>query len=199
MKYVLAALLVLHGLIHLMGFFKAFGLAELPQLAGPISRPMGVLWLSAGLLTVVAAGLLFAVPRWWWLAGLASVLLSQAVIISSWSDARFGTVANAVTLVAVVLTVFLSGPASLHAEYERRVQAGLQRSTPQPLVTEADLAPLPELVAKYLRRSGVVGSRGCTTSPRAGTAASAPRRRARGCPSRPSSTTSSTRRRGCSR
>jgi hypothetical protein len=43
MSTALAVLLVIHGLLHLMGFLKAFGLAELPQLTGPISQPLGLL------------------------------------------------------------------------------------------------------------------------------------------------------------
>ena len=42
MRSVLAVLLVLHGLIHLLGFAKAFGFAELNQLKEPISRSMGL-------------------------------------------------------------------------------------------------------------------------------------------------------------
>ena len=50
MRWVIAALLIVHGLIHGMGFAKAFGYASLPQLTQPISRGMGVVWLIAGLL-----------------------------------------------------------------------------------------------------------------------------------------------------
>ena len=46
MRLLFALLLVVHGLIHAMGFAKAFGLAELSQLTREISRPLGVLWLT---------------------------------------------------------------------------------------------------------------------------------------------------------
>ena len=55
MRWIVAGLLTLHGLIHLMGFAKAFGYAELPQLTQPLSREMGLLWLAAGLLVVASA------------------------------------------------------------------------------------------------------------------------------------------------
>ncbi len=48
MRWIVVGVLALHGLIHAMGFAKAFGLAELPQLVQPISRAMGVAWLLAG-------------------------------------------------------------------------------------------------------------------------------------------------------
>ena len=38
--------LIIHGLIHLLGFAKAFRFAELPQLTQPISPLVGVLWLD---------------------------------------------------------------------------------------------------------------------------------------------------------
>lgn len=55
-RIVIAALLVLHGMIHFFGFAKAFQIAEIPQLLLPISEPTGVLWLIAGVLCLVAAG-----------------------------------------------------------------------------------------------------------------------------------------------
>ena len=51
-------ILGVHGLIHLLGFAKAFGLADLPQLAQPISRTWGALWLAAGMRVLAAAALL---------------------------------------------------------------------------------------------------------------------------------------------
>ena len=41
MRWIVAVLLAVHGLIHLMGFAKAFGYAELPQLTQPV-------WVSRG-------------------------------------------------------------------------------------------------------------------------------------------------------
>ncbi len=160
MSTALILLLVVHGLIHLMGFLKAFGLAALPQLTMPISRPAGVLWLVATLGMLVTAALVHVSPRWWWAAGAAAIVVSQGVIVGSWGDAKFGTLANVIVLVAVVLGFFSEGPASLRADYEREVARGLARAASQAPVTEADLAPLPPLVQRYLRRVGVVGQPG---------------------------------------
>lgn len=158
MSIALAVLLVVHGLIHLMGFVKAFGLADLPRLKGHISRPLGVLWLVAAVALLATAVALGAAPRWWWAAGVVAVVVSQVVIVTSWSNARFGTIANAVVLVSAVLGFFFEGPQSLKAEYEREVKRGLDRATPMPTVTEADLAPLPQPVQRYLRLVGVLGN-----------------------------------------
>lgn len=157
MSAVLVVLLVLHGLIHLMGFLKAFGFAALPQLALPISRPLGVLWLVAAVAMLATGALVYLSPRWWWAVGAAAVVLSQVVIVASWGDAKFGTLANVVVLVAAILGFFSAGPTSLRAEYEREVGRGLARSAPAAPVTEQDLAPLPLQVQRYLRLAGVVG------------------------------------------
>ena len=49
-----------------------------------------------------AAAALFVAPRWWWAVGAVAGVMSQAVILTSWSDAKVGTVANALPLVEVL-------------------------------------------------------------------------------------------------
>jgi hypothetical protein len=60
MKPLFAAVLVVHGLIHLMGAAKASRLAALPQVTQPISSAMGLAWLLAAVLFLGTAGALFA-------------------------------------------------------------------------------------------------------------------------------------------
>ena len=157
MRWVFALVIVVHGLIHVMGLVKGFGLAELPQLTLPITRGMGVVWFLAALLCLASVVALFAWPRGWWALGLAAVVLSQFVIITAWSDAKFGTVPNIVLLLAAVYGYLTLGPASFRAQFERAATAGIERPSSAPLVTEADLAPLPEPVRRYLRATGMVG------------------------------------------
>ena len=157
MRTMIAIVLVLHGLIHLMGFAKAFGLAELPQLTHPISKSMALLWLLPAVLLVAAAAALFALPRWWWVAGILAVVISQAVIITSWNDAKYGTIANAILLVGVVLGFLSQGPSSFRAEYDRAVERELGRVADTSVITDPDLAHLPVVVQNYLRTAGAVG------------------------------------------
>jgi len=156
-KLAFAALLAVHGLIHLMGFAKGFGLAELPQLTQPISRAMGLVWLLGAILVLAAAGALFAWPRAWWILGALALLVSQACVLSAWKDARFGTAANAVLLVGVALGLLSRGPWSFRAEYEREAARLLAAGGPGAPIEEADLAPLPPAVQRYLRFAGAVG------------------------------------------
>src|ERR1700730_12982746 len=101
LRWTLIGLLTLHGLIHLMGFAKAFGYAELPQLTQPISRESGVLWLLAGVLVVVTAVMLSTGVRTYWIVSGLALLVSPLVIITPWPDAWASTAVNAVLLLAV--------------------------------------------------------------------------------------------------
>ena len=62
MTAVFAIVLVIHGLIHLLGFAKAFGLADLPQLTQPVPSVLGLLWLLAAFLFLATAAALFVWP-----------------------------------------------------------------------------------------------------------------------------------------
>jgi uncharacterized protein DUF6544 len=155
MRTAFTVVLALHGLIHFMGFAKAFRLADLPQLAHPVSRGVGVAWLVAGLLMLASAAMVTLAPRWWWAIGALALVASQAVIASSWSDAKFGTLANGLLLLGVAYGFASRGPLSLRAEFARDLT--FAAPAPASLLTEEDLAPLPEPVKRYVRRSGVVG------------------------------------------
>ncbi|MFP3906105.1 MAG: DUF6544 family protein [Acidimicrobiales bacterium] len=157
-RWVVVAVVVVHGLIHLLGAAKGLGWAEVDQLSEPIGTAMGIGWLAAAA-SVVAAGLLLAARiRWWWAIGAVALVVSQAVIVTSWSDAAAGTAANLVLLAAVVHGIASQGPTSSRAEYRRQVTSTLATSPPAgTAVTEADLEGLPEPVAAHLRRCGVVG------------------------------------------
>ncbi|MEA3247565.1 MAG: DUF6544 family protein [Gemmatimonadota bacterium] len=162
MRWVFVALLLLHGAIHGMGAAKAFQWGELSALRQPISRGMGVVWTGAGILFMVAAGLVAARSRVWWAPAAVAVVLSQWGIIASWSDARFGTLANLVIAAAAVYGFASLGPLGLRAGYERAVRARMAAPAPAPdvatgVVTDAHLAHLPEPVQRYLRVTGVVG------------------------------------------
>lgn len=161
MRVAFAVGLALHAAIHLLGVAKGFGLAPVSQLAIPISRTMGGVWLGAAVLLIAATVTLFVAPRWFWAVGAAALVLSQAAIVTSWADARFGTLPNLLLLLVAVYGAFAWGPFGLRAEYERRVREGLARlgTAPAPaVVTEADLAALPGPVQRYLRFAGVVGA-----------------------------------------
>jgi Family of unknown function (DUF6544) len=157
MTLVFAILLIVHGLIHLLGFAKAFGLAELPQLTQPISAFFGVLWLIACSLFLATAASLFVWPRSWWAIGACAIVTSTFVVLPSWFDAKFAMAANLIALIGIVFGFLAQGPVSLRAAYDREVNRALAYDVPVAPVTAADLAHLPAPVQQYLRVTGVVG------------------------------------------
>ncbi|MDZ7370699.1 MAG: hypothetical protein ONB12_05985 [candidate division KSB1 bacterium] len=148
-------LLLLHGQIHLLGFLKSFGFTALNELPLTISRRQGLLWAAAETLFSLAAVLfLLRLPAWWAIAAVAA-LLSQALILSAWEAAKFGTLVNLVIFL-VALVAWASW--SYEASYRRDVKtalAGVPKKAE--LLTEEEAAGLPKPVRKYLHYVGVFG------------------------------------------
>ncbi len=158
MRIALAVLIALHGLIHLLGPAKAFGWMEVRQLRVPISPAAGLLWLLAAILLIAGAFGLGRGAPWWWYPTLPGLLVSQGLIVTAWSDAKFGTLANLIIALPLLITVLDARASSFQSRFTHDRDALLARPTiPAPLVTEADLAPLPLLMQTYLRRVGAVG------------------------------------------
>lgn len=151
-----------HGLLHLLGAAKGFRWAEVTQLSEPISASMGAAWLAAAALVIAVGILMPARVTGWWAVATVAALVSQAVIVTSWADARAGTAVNVLLVVAAVWGFLADGPASLGAECRHLADdtraAALAVGDARPgLVTEQDLAALPPPVAAYVRASGAVG------------------------------------------
>jgi len=149
------ALLAMHGLIHFMGLGKAYG--SVPALKLPLTKPAGWLWAGAAALFLWSALLRWLHSDTWWMPALPAVILSQALIILSWSDARFGTIANVLLGIAVVLGMLTW---SFRKEHTTACVSAIEaaNSNTERTITESDLAPLPGPVQRFLRAAGVVGS-----------------------------------------
>lgn len=117
MRIPIVLLLSVHGLLHLLGFLKSFGLAALPQLSGqtlvPLSaalvRVLGVAWLLTGLVLLGAAVLRALQSDLWWAVAAAGAVASQALIIFQWSDAKAGTAANLLVGAAIAMALVQRG------------------------------------------------------------------------------------------
>lgn len=158
-RWLVVALLVGHGLIHILGMVKGFGWAPVPQLKEPISVGMGVVWLAGGVLVLTAAAMIAAgAPSWWWVIALLAVLVSQIAIVTAWNDAKVGTLANVILLVVAAHGFLSAGPFSFDAQWEAHADAALEQVDAAPAVlTEADLQGLPTPLADYIRASGAIG------------------------------------------
>ncbi|GAA4411463.1 hypothetical protein GCM10023187_37340 [Nibrella viscosa] len=154
-RYVLIFGLMVYGLIHLLGFSKAFSYGNVSQLTSNIAKPVGLIWAATAILFTAAAVLLLLKKDGWWMLGLTAAVVSQVLIVSVWQDAKFGTLPNLIILVAALL-----GYSDWRFEnrYQTDVHAGLERisATDTDLLTEADIRHLPPLVQNYLRYVGVL-------------------------------------------
>jgi hypothetical protein len=156
MKYLFAIIVLVHGLIHLMGFAKAFRYAAIKNITGKISRPAGLLWLITAMLFILALAGFLMDKSFWTIAAIAAALLSQILIATVWKDARFGTIAN-------ILILLVAIPAFARLQFQSMVNeeaAGLLSGVTlnNERITEEDLESLPPVVQKWLKTSGIVGT-----------------------------------------
>lgn len=109
MRVFLLSLILLHAVLHVIGFIKAYRLARLPQVQYPISRGMGLLWLMAFVLFVVTGLLFFHFTPGWWIVCIVAVGISEYLMIQDWEDTGLGTAANiTILLTAIIGTVMYS-------------------------------------------------------------------------------------------
>lgn len=155
LKYFFAFILLIHGLIHITGFVKAFNLWNISALTKEISKPAGLLWLAASLLFITAFVLLLLKNESWPAVAGIAVLLSQILIFSTWQDAKFGSIAN---LLIVFVAIASWTSLNFEAQFRNDVKANLAltKNMPPELLKETDIQQLPEPVQKYLRYSGAI-------------------------------------------
>jgi hypothetical protein len=156
LKTIFIFITLIHGLIHFMGFSKAFGYGNITQLTKEITKPMGLVWLATGLLFIICIALYFLKKDSWVYFALIAVVLSQILISSSWQDAKFGTIANVIVLIVAIIGFF---QIKFKDEYRKEVKIGLEesRNIQKTILNEAEIAYLPESVKKYIRYTGCIG------------------------------------------
>lgn len=156
-KIFFSFIIIVHGLIHLLGFVKAYDLAPVEQLTEEISKTTGLIWLLVSVLFLITVFLYFTQNNVWWIVGSTAVIISQVLIIGSWSDAKFGTIANLILILPIIIAFVGQLPTSYENRFKAEVEKGLSRSTSQELLTEDDITHLPPPVQKYIRYSGAIG------------------------------------------
>ena len=156
MKWFFFFIVILHGSIHVLGFLKAFELAEINQLAQGISKSMGMLWILAAIFFLAAAIQFVIKHDLWWITAFIGVTLSQILIIMFWQDAKFGTIPNLIILVAVILAYASWGYAN---KFKKDVKLSFNQENyfQESILTETDIQDLPEPVKKYLRYTKSIG------------------------------------------
>lgn len=117
MRFVLAILMLMHGVAHLVGFVGAWRLApaspampyKTTLLAGHVEvgdagiRAVGLLWLAAAIAFMVAA-VGAAVDASWWVGAATLVTLGSLLLtVLEWPLARVGLYVNLAILLALLL------------------------------------------------------------------------------------------------
>ncbi|MCL6260593.1 hypothetical protein M3O96_15930 [Aquiflexum sp. TKW24L] len=156
MKTLFAIILLIHGLIHLLGFLKAFLLAELNEFTNPVSKPMGLLWLLAALVLLFSAVMIFFKNPLWWFFAIIGVLISQVLIIVFWKDALYGTIPN---ILILIISMVGYGQYDFDKKIKEEITYTLGKvpakiSDP---ITPKDISSLPEPVQKWLLATGMMG------------------------------------------
>lgn len=157
MQIAFAVFVLVHGLIHFIGVAKAFGFAAKLPMSLPISAGWGTVWLLAALLWITTSVMLFQSSARWWIPASVALLASQVVIIMSFADAKWGTLANLVVLVPLAVSLLDQRHASLQSIYKRECEARRTRALVS-FVGESEIAHLPPQVQRYLRVTKSVGN-----------------------------------------
>lgn len=105
MRTLFLILLILHGLLHLVGFYRAYVKGKVVNLSRHISKPFGVLWMLSGVLFLFAAVLVILKLAWWPYFALAAVIISQTLITLFWKEAKYGTLLNIIILFFGILSL----------------------------------------------------------------------------------------------
>jgi hypothetical protein len=155
MKYIFAFILLVHGIIHMMGFTKAFEYGNITNITKAISKPLGAVWLTTAILFVVAMIMYLLKFESWPIVAIVASVISQVLIFTVWTDAKVGTVANVIIIVGAILGW---GSINFESQFKKDVNNNLSRTSTlyADLVTEADIQSLPQPIQKYLRYVGVL-------------------------------------------
>lgn len=154
LRYFFLLIVVVHGLIHLMGFVKAVNPTLLPQLALPISKVSGGVWLLTSSLFLVSALTFLWDKNYWWIIGLVAILLSQVLVIVYWKDAKFGTLANVILLIA---GSFIWGSWSFDKMAKSEINALFKNQSNGITITQALISQQPHIIQKWLSHAQVIG------------------------------------------
>lgn len=156
MRILFVLIIIIHAAIHLLGFIKGFEFKEVKALTLPISKMAGICWLLAtGLLLTYSISFIVN-HKYQWIFGLMAVVVSQLLVIFFWKDAKFGTIAN-IIIFLVVLVAF--GQYQFNTRVAKETAKVLQRDDRNhlELITDRSLENLPIPVKRWLKNSGVVG------------------------------------------
>lgn len=158
MRIALTILIGIHGVIHLFGFLKAFEISEFNAISQPISKTFGIFWLLTFLLFTITTILRLIQSDYWWISGILALIISQVLIYNYWSDAKFGTIANLIILLMIIIGY---SNCNFKQKINKEKQILLENSQlkSNEIISKKSLNHLPIIVQKWLTNSGIVNKK----------------------------------------
>ena len=162
MKHVFAFVILVHGLIHVMGFLKEWKLSTISQLSGVISLSKnaalvaGAGWLVACLLFLITLVSYYPGKGWWWMPAVAAITVSQLLIIIYWKDAKWGTIANVIIFIGAVIAIAQWNFNQVVKSEVKQLYASVVKED-ESFITKDMLDGLPMPVQNWLLNCGIVG------------------------------------------
>ncbi|WP_156166149.1 MULTISPECIES: DUF6544 family protein [unclassified Marinitoga] len=134
---------------------KAFQLVEINQLTQNISKSIGLLWLISALLLIIVAIILLLDYDWWWIIAVPTILLSQVLIVMYWQDAKYGTIANIILIVGIIIGY---GNWNFNTMVKNELKSFVIPSIfERKIMTKEMINSLPPIIQKWLEQSNVIG------------------------------------------
>jgi hypothetical protein len=156
MKVAFLIIVLLHGIIHLLGFVKGFELKEVRELTLPISKPAGIVWLTTAILVLTYGALYLLNYKYAWLVGIVAVVFSQVLVLMFWKDAKVGTIPNLIILtVSIISFGYYNFQKVIQEETAQLLNNNVNAENRT--LNEGDLINLPDPVKNWLRKSGALG------------------------------------------
>lgn len=157
MKTAFLIILFLHGIIHILGFIKAYGFTEVSQLSREIPKSLGSLWLLCAILFFAVFILVIFNRSWWPFFAISAVILSQTLIFIYWENAKFGTIINIIILLVIIPALGKYHFDKLVQKEARELLSDITETTPE-MISKNDFAHLPGIVQKWMENSGIEGT-----------------------------------------
>lgn len=156
MRFIFSTIVIVHALIHLMGFLKGFNWYHPKELTLAINKYWGALWLlSTILLSIYAYTSIRTENELSLKIGFGAILLSQILIIKFWPDAKYGTIVNALILVVLIFGWAQHSFSKMVSNERRTLRSTIPKVAPQTL-TQKDIQNLPVSIQKWLTSSGSI-------------------------------------------
>jgi hypothetical protein len=163
LRIIFASIMVIHGLLHFVGFAKAWATGPKGQLSGEsfiefsghTSKATGVVWLLAGLLFLSASLGFLLRKKLYWIPAVAALVISQVLIVMDWPDAKYGTILNSAVLIVVIFSAAAIQFGRMVGQEVDSIRFSARGN--QIVITEEAISHLPSNVQRWMRRSNVVG------------------------------------------